>query len=133
MLIALMPASEVAVAAPAGSAPVAERTIVQRQEVASPAVQFRKRRLLRDSRDLVARAQSAGTKFTSAPGGPSAAKIYEARDRLKAELDSVSEIGEIDSLRLQMALDRLSKAMTTLSNLLEKTSATNDAITNNMK
>ena len=133
MLITLMLASEVAVAAPSGSAPVAARTIVQRQEIASPAVQFRKRRLLRDSRDLVARAQSAGTHFSSSPGDLRAAKINAARDRLKAELDSVSEISEMDSLRLQMALDRLSKAMSTLSNLLEKTSATDDAIINNIK
>ncbi|MDP9086144.1 MAG: hypothetical protein M3N02_05185 [Pseudomonadota bacterium] len=133
MLIALLLASEVVVAAPSGSAPVAARTIVQRQEIANPAMQFRKRRLLRDSRDLVERAQSAGMHFTSPPGESRAVKINAAKDRLKAELDSVSEISEMDSLRLQMALDRLSKAMSTLSNLLEKTSATDDAITNNMK
>ena len=133
MLIALMLVSEVVLAAPAESASVAARTIVQRQEIASPAVQFRKRRLLRDSRDLVARAQSAGAHFTSAPGESRAAKINAARDRLKAELDSVSEISEMDSLRLQMALDRLSKAMSTLSNLLEKASVTDDAITKDMK
>ncbi|GAC1579360.1 MAG: hypothetical protein NVS3B5_12460 [Sphingomicrobium sp.] len=96
-------------------------------------MQFRKRRLLSDGRDLVARVQSTGTHITSAPGESRVAKINGARDRLKAELDSVSEIGEMDSLRLQMSLDRLSKAMSTLSNLLETTSATDDSITNNMK
>jgi hypothetical protein len=32
----------------------------------------------------------------------------------------MSELGEMESLRLQMAMDRLSKFMTTLSNMLKK-------------
>lgn len=48
-------------------------------------------------------------------------------------VDKVSELGELESLRLQMAMDRRSKFMTTLSNLLGKLSDTQDAITQNLK
>jgi hypothetical protein len=47
--------------------------------------------------------------------------------------DSLSEMGEMESLRLQMAMDRLSKMMSTLSNLLKKTSDTSNAIIQNIK
>jgi hypothetical protein len=55
------------------------------------------------------------------------------RESLQAKLDSMSEMGEMESLRLQMAMDRLSKLMTTLSNVLKKISDTNNAITQNIK
>jgi hypothetical protein len=48
-------------------------------------------------------------------------------------LDSMSEMGEMESLRLQMAMDRMSKMMSTLSNLLKKASETSTAITQNLK
>lgn len=54
-------------------------------------------------------------------------------DKLKASIDSMSEMGEMESLRLQMAMDRLSKMMSTLSNILKKISDTADQITQNMK
>jgi len=50
-----------------------------------------------------------------------------------APLDSLSEMGEMESLRLQMAMDRQSKMMSTLSNLLKKVSDTSAAITQNIK
>ncbi len=49
------------------------------------------------------------------------------------KLDSLSEMGEMESLRLQMAMDRLSKMMSTVSNLMHKISETQDAIVQNMK
>ena len=49
------------------------------------------------------------------------------------KLDSLSEMGEMESLRLQMAMDRKSKMMTTLSNLLKKMSDTSSSITQNIK
>ena len=52
---------------------------------------------------------------------------------VKNKLDSMSEMGEMESLRLQMAMDRMSKLMSTLSNLLKKQSDTAAAITQNMK
>ncbi len=56
-----------------------------------------------------------------------------AKDSIKNKLDSMSEMGEMESLRLQMAMDRLSKMMSTLSNLLKKISDTASAITQNIK
>jgi hypothetical protein len=43
-------------------------------------------------------------------------EIDNAKETIKNKLDSLSEIGEMESLRLQMAMDRLSKLMSTLSN-----------------
>jgi len=54
-------------------------------------------------------------------------------DELKADLGSMSEMGEMESLRLQMAMDRMSKMMSTLSNILKKISCTASQITQNMK
>jgi len=54
-------------------------------------------------------------------------------DNLKGKLDSLSEMGEMESLRLQMAMDRLSKMMSTLSNLLKKSSETAASIVQNLK
>jgi hypothetical protein len=54
-------------------------------------------------------------------------------NRLKNDVDSMSEMGEMESLRLQMAMDRLAKMMSTLSNLLKKVSDTTNAITQNIK
>ncbi len=54
-------------------------------------------------------------------------------DELKNDLDSMSEMGEMESLRLQMAMDRMSKMMSTLSNLLKKMSDTASQITQNLK
>jgi hypothetical protein len=52
---------------------------------------------------------------------------------IKNDLDSMSEMGEMESLRLQMAMDQLSKMMSTLSNVLKKISDTANAITANLK
>jgi hypothetical protein len=56
-----------------------------------------------------------------------------AFDNDKQQIDSMSELSETTSLRLQMAMDRLSKLMETLSNLEKKVSSTNDAILQNLK
>ena len=53
--------------------------------------------------------------------------------RLKKDLDSMSEMGEMESLRLQTAMDGLSKMMSTLSNVLKKMSDTASDITKNIK
>jgi hypothetical protein len=58
---------------------------------------------------------------------------YGAAKILQEDLDSKSEMGETESLRLQMAMDRLSKMMETLSNLLKRTSDTAQTITQNLK
>jgi hypothetical protein len=60
-------------------------------------------------------------------------KIDSAIDKAKSNLDSMSEMGEMESLRLQMAMDRMSKMTSTLSNLLKKISDTEEGITANLK
>jgi len=52
---------------------------------------------------------------------------------VRGRLDSIGEIGETEALRLQMATDRLSKLMSTLSNLLKKISDTQQSIVQNLK
>lgn len=59
--------------------------------------------------------------------------IDDVVDKMKNDLDSINEMGETESLRLQMAMDRLSKMMTTLSNMLKKINDTAQSITQNMK
>ena len=55
-------------------------------------------------------------------------------EKLSGQLeDDLSDIGEMESLHLQMMMDRLSKMMSTLSNLLKKMQDTQDAITQNLK
>ncbi|OSZ79812.1 hypothetical protein CAP36_00670 [Chitinophagaceae bacterium IBVUCB2] len=54
-------------------------------------------------------------------------------DKIKNDLDSMNEMGEMESLRLQMAMDRMSKMMSTLSNLLKKISDTQNGIIQNLK
>ena len=54
-------------------------------------------------------------------------------DDMKGKLDSLSEMGEMESLRLQMAMDRHSKMMSTLSNLLKQSSDTAQSIIQNIK
>lgn len=51
----------------------------------------------------------------------------------KNHLDSKSELGETESLRLQMAMDRTSQFMSVLSNVLTKMSDTGSAIFQNLK
>ena|ERR1700680_4290733 len=62
-----------------------------------------------------------------------AREIESLEQNVKNQLDSMSEMGETESLRLQMAMDRMSKLMSTLSNLLKKISDTEAGIAQNMK
>lgn len=64
---------------------------------------------------------------------PTYADLNAARSDIKSNLDSLSEMGETESMRLQMAMDRQSKMMAALSNILKKMSDTNDSIVQNIK
>lgn len=61
------------------------------------------------------------------------ADLDAAIKKAKDNQDSLNELGETESLRLQMAMDRMSKMMSTLSNLLKKVSDTSAGITQNLK
>jgi hypothetical protein len=67
------------------------------------------------------------------PDASSQSQIDAQIDQLKQQLDSMSELGTMESLRLQMAMDRLSKMMSMLSNILKKISDTQQSITQNLK
>ena len=61
------------------------------------------------------------------------AELDEQIADTQAKLDSMNQAGEIESLRLQMAMDRVSKMMTTLSNLLKKLSENAASVVQNLK
>ncbi|HEX8031447.1 MAG TPA: hypothetical protein VF491_23420 [Vicinamibacterales bacterium] len=52
---------------------------------------------------------------------------------LTSKKDLKSELGEMESLRLQMAMDRMSKMTSMLSNVMKKISDTAQSITQNLK
>ena len=66
-------------------------------------------------------------------GQLTAADISRLRADIKDQVDSKSELGETQSLRLQMAMDHVSKFMTALSNIEKKASDTDSAIIQNLK
>ena len=61
------------------------------------------------------------------------AQLETIRDHLKGKLDSMSEMSEMTSLRLQMTMDRRSKYLSTLSNIMKKISTTQESIVQNLK
>jgi hypothetical protein len=61
------------------------------------------------------------------------AQLRSIQDDLKSQLDSMNEMSEMTSLRLQMAMDRRSKLMETLSNIMKKISTTADTLVQNLK
>lgn len=54
-------------------------------------------------------------------------------DKTKGDLDKLSELSEMQQIRLQMAMDRQSKMAQALSNILKKISDTSSGIVKNMK
>ena len=92
-----------------------------------------KRQMISDAHALLDRAEAAKAGYIPRPGSPSKAELDAQVDKMKSDLDSMSEMGETESLRLQMAMDRMSKMMSTLSNMLKKMSDTQGSITNNIK
>ena len=62
-----------------------------------------------------------------------AARIISVQDELKKKLDGMNEMSEMTSLRLQMTMDRRSKFISTLSNIMKKISTTQDTLVQNIK
>jgi len=54
-------------------------------------------------------------------------------DDLKGKLDGMNEMSEMTSLRLQMAMDRRSKFIETLSNIMKKVATTQETLVQNIK
>ncbi len=61
------------------------------------------------------------------------AELRAILDDLKGQLDSMNEMSEMTSLRLQMMMDRRSKFVSTLSNIMKKLSNTQDSLVQNLK
>ncbi len=76
--------------------------------------------------------QNVERKIATVPASERAALDVEI-SRLQSDLDSMSELGEMESLRMQMVMDRTSKAMSMLSNIQKKQSDTAQSITQNIK
>lgn len=68
-----------------------------------------------------------------APDDVDRAAFDAKKDEIANKLDALTELGEQEALRLQMAMDRMSKMMTALSNLMKKISDTAQGITQNLK
>jgi hypothetical protein len=62
-----------------------------------------------------------------------AALVEEAQQALTQQLTTMNELSDSDSVRLQEAMDRHSRMMTTLSNILKKLNDTAAAISQNLK
>jgi len=62
-----------------------------------------------------------------------AQQINQDTQNLKSRLDSMNEMSEMTSMRLQMAMDRRSKFIEALSNILKKIDETQNSIIKNMK
>jgi len=107
---------------------VARVTAPQAELELSPQVKLR-----RDARALVAHARAFSRGYTPGPGQPTRTELDAAIQQMKAGLDSNSEMGEMESLRLQMTMDRMSKLMSTLSNILKKAGDTDQSIIQNIK
>jgi len=60
-------------------------------------------------------------------------RLQQIQAQLGADLNSMNEQSEMESLQLQMIMDRRSKLISTLSNVLKKISSTGDAVVANMK
>ena len=80
------------------------------------------------------RQTSAGSRIALPAAEPATlGELRSIKDAMKDKLDSLSELGEAESLRLQLAMDRLNKLMATLSNIMKKISDTAQSITQNLK
>jgi hypothetical protein len=60
-------------------------------------------------------------------------QLRAIRDDLRDRLDSTSEVSELTSLRVQMAMDRRSKFVQALSNIMKKIDSTQETIVQNLK
>jgi hypothetical protein len=67
------------------------------------------------------------------PSNPTFGQLGSLQSQLSNSLDSMNEVSEMSSMRLQMAMDRRSKFIETLSNVLKSIGDTSSAIVSNMK
>jgi len=63
----------------------------------------------------------------------SVSSLKSLLDEVKGRLDGLNELSEMTSLRLQMTMERRSKFISTLSQMMKKTSTTQDILVQNIK
>jgi hypothetical protein len=67
------------------------------------------------------------------PAKPTYADLKVVQSQLQSSLDSMNEMSEMTSMRLQMAMDRRSKFVEALSNIMKKIDSTQETIVQNLK
>ena len=92
----------------------------------------RRREMIDQAHALLGRAERARNLYRPGATGGQLSKA-ELDSTIAQTKDSLADMDQMDQLRLQMAMDRLSKLMSTLSNMLKKMSDTDAGITNNIK
>jgi len=63
----------------------------------------------------------------------SATEIKSVQEKMRAKIESLNEITQIKSMRLQQMMERRTKSIETLSNIMKKISETEDSIVKNLK
>jgi hypothetical protein len=86
-----------------------------------------------DVRSKFARISDAQTDLLSFYVLAEAARILRGSDELEAKRGGMNEMSEMSSLHLQMTMDRRSKLIQTLSNIMNKISSTQDTLIQNLK
>lgn len=119
-------------AAPVQQPTTVIKPVVIQQPAGAAMLVNRKQQMIADARALLDKAER--TRIVYRPGASSGQLSKADLEASIAQTkDSLADMSEMDQLQLQMAMDRLSKAMSTLSNLLKKVSETQGSITNNIK
>lgn len=84
--------------------------------------------------EATAALRRARVQVTLTPREPATVgELRAVADDVKGKLDSMNEMSEMTSLRLQMMMDRRSKFISTLSNIMKKISSTQDTLVQNLK
>ena len=65
--------------------------------------------------------------------GLSVAELKVLQGDIQSNVDGLNELSEMTSLRLQMTMDRRSKFISTLSQMMKKISTTQDTLVQNIK
>ena len=100
---------------------------------AAAAYPARRQKLVTDGRALLTRSAAAHAGYKRAPGVPRRSELDAATAELKRALDAMGKMREMQSLRLQMAMERVSKSEEVLSTLLKQLGDTDKRVVSNRK
>ncbi len=77
--------------------------------------------------------KEVNSKFTGISNEQSNLLSFYVLAEVARKMDDMQEMSEMDSLRLQIVMERRSKVISTLSNILKKISQTQDTLVQNLK